>query len=71
MTDLDQKCGRIPPLDPREYYFGYGRRICVGMDLALATAWTAIAGILASFELRLKDSESDFKPEFTCDGIMR
>ena len=61
----------MAPLDPREYFFGYGRRICPGSHLAQATAWTTIACILASFELRLKDPEGVFKPEFTDGGLLR
>ena len=71
MSELDLKSGRVPPLDPREYFFGYGRRICPGMNLVQATAWVAIACFLASFELRLKDSDVAFKPKFTYDGIIR
>ena len=71
ISDLDQKSGRVPQLDPREYFFGYGRRVCLGMHLSQATAWTAMAYLLASFDISLKDSELTVKPEFVCDGIMR
>jgi len=71
LTDLDLKSGCVPPLDPREYFFGYGRRICPGKNLVQSTAWFTIACFLASFELRLKDPEVPFKPEFTYEGTMR
>jgi len=71
MNATGQKNGCVPQLDPREYFFGYGRRICSGMDLAQATAWMMMACILASFEIRLQASQGEFKPEFTYDGLIR
>ena len=69
--EADEKSGRVPPLDPRDNFFGYGRCICQGLHLAQATAWAAIAGILASFELHLKDPRADFKAEFTDGGLLK
>ena len=70
MSDIDQKSGRVPPLDPREYVFGFGRRICPGLHLVQASAWTSIVHLLASFNLRLKDTEVELEPEFSYDGIV-
>ena len=70
LSDLDLKSSRVPPLDPQEYIFGYGQRICPGLNLVQATAWLAIAGFLALFELCFKDSGATFKSEVTYDGIV-
>jgi cytochrome P450 len=40
--------------DPREYVFGFGRRICPGKDLADAGVWLAIANLLAAFKFSKK-----------------
>ncbi|VDC00556.1 unnamed protein product [Peniophora sp. CBMAI 1063] len=38
--------------DPRNYAFGFGRRICPGMHLVDASIWLLIACMLATFEMR-------------------
>ncbi|KAL0951322.1 hypothetical protein HGRIS_008028 [Hohenbuehelia grisea] len=46
------------PLDPTEFAFGSGRRICPARHLANNTAWIAIATILAAFDIeKAKDSD--------------
>ncbi|PCH33073.1 cytochrome P450 [Wolfiporia cocos MD-104 SS10] len=44
------------PLDPREYAFGYGRRICPGLDFAEAILFMNITHILAVFDILPTDS---------------
>jgi cytochrome P450 len=41
-------------VDPREYVFGFGRRICPGRDLADAGVWLATAALLAAFKFEKK-----------------
>ncbi|EIM84338.1 cytochrome P450 [Stereum hirsutum FP-91666 SS1] len=40
-----------PRLDKPEAAFGFGRRICPGMHLALESVWIAVVSILASFDI--------------------
>ncbi|KAG9019039.1 hypothetical protein FRB90_006995 [Tulasnella sp. 427] len=39
-------------LDPREWSFGFGRRVCPGRDLAWQTLWTMIVTLLWAFEMQ-------------------
>lgn len=56
--------------DPREYVFGFGRRICPGKDLADAGVWLAIANLIAAFNFAKKpdgkggfiDVKDDYMP---------
>ena len=41
-------------VDPREYVFGFGRRVCPGKDLADAGVWLTIATLLAAFKFGKK-----------------
>ncbi|KAG8906880.1 hypothetical protein FRC01_007876 [Tulasnella sp. 417] len=41
-------------LDPREYAFGFGRRICPGIDMTVQEMWIALVFILWAFEIRKK-----------------
>ena len=66
-----QNGDRVLPLDPWDYYFGYGRRVCLGTHLAQASAWLAMASILSAFELRAKDPAALLHPEFCSEGILR
>ncbi|KAL1938286.1 hypothetical protein VTO73DRAFT_11737 [Trametes versicolor] len=58
---------------PSGYVFGFGRRICPGQAFADATLWIAMAGIIASFDVRSPlDAEgaevcppAAFRPGFT------
>ncbi|KAJ7154765.1 cytochrome P450 [Mycena filopes] len=43
--------GNNPQLDPREFAFGGGRRICPGIDLADTMMFLAVSGILAVFDI--------------------
>ncbi|CAG7851800.1 O-methylsterigmatocystin oxidoreductase Short=OMST oxidoreductase; AltName: Full=Aflatoxin B synthase; AltName: Full=Aflatoxin biosynthesis protein Q; AltName: Full=Cytochrome P450 64 [Serendipita indica DSM 11827] len=40
--------------DPREYVFGFGRRICPGKELADAGVWLGIVSLLAAFRFGKK-----------------
>ncbi|KAG8999778.1 hypothetical protein FRB90_011963 [Tulasnella sp. 427] len=40
-----------PELDPRQYAFGYGRRICPGKELAFQQTWMMAASIIWAFDL--------------------
>jgi len=43
--------GDHPEPDPRETVFGYGRRICPGLNLALMSLWVGCAMSLAVFDI--------------------
>ncbi|KAA1465972.1 cytochrome P450 [Dentipellis sp. KUC8613] len=43
--------GSEPELDPHLVSFGFGRRICLGILLVDASLFTAVAGILAAFNI--------------------
>ncbi|KAF8999672.1 cytochrome P450 [Cyathus striatus] len=43
--------GHSPDEDPRNYIFGFGRRICPGRHLGDASMWIAMASVLAAFSL--------------------
>ncbi|KAG8912211.1 hypothetical protein FRC01_005222 [Tulasnella sp. 417] len=49
--DPERYVKQPPELDPREYVFGYGRRICPGKDLALQNFWILAASVLWAFNL--------------------
>ena len=38
-------------MDPRNYVFGFGRRICPGMHLVEAAVWLLIANMIATLEI--------------------
>jgi len=61
----------LGPTDPRDYYFGFGRRICPGMLLAQYSAWMAMASLLATFEIRPKDPSMIVDVEYATDGVLR
>ncbi|KAG8895588.1 hypothetical protein FRC01_012304, partial [Tulasnella sp. 417] len=41
-------------LDPCQYVFGFGRRICPGIDMSVQEIWVAIVFILWAFEVKKK-----------------
>lgn len=41
-------------LDPCRYVFGFGRRICPGIDMSVQEIWIAIVFILWAFEVKKK-----------------
>lgn len=54
----DEKEGRLSfnpsVLNPWDFAFGFGRRICPGRGLAVQEAWMAAAFILWGFEVKTK-----------------
>jgi len=44
----------VPPLDPQNFGFGFGRRLCPGRHLAETNLWIAMVSILAAFNIRKK-----------------
>jgi cytochrome P450 len=48
---IPSESGLPMPTDPREYAFGFGRRICAGKHFADATLFIGIASILATFDI--------------------
>ena len=40
--------------DPKEYVFGFGRRVCPGKELADAGVWLGIVSLLAAFRFGKK-----------------
>ncbi|KIO33199.1 hypothetical protein M407DRAFT_65833, partial [Tulasnella calospora MUT 4182] len=47
-----------PELDPREFAFGFGRRICPGNDLAFQAMWILAASILWCFDITMPEDEA-------------
>ncbi|KIO29637.1 hypothetical protein M407DRAFT_21225 [Tulasnella calospora MUT 4182] len=45
-------------LNPLEYVFGFGRRICPGRELALQNIWIIAVFVLWAFEIRAKEGMS-------------
>src|ERR1700744_3359887 len=59
-----------PQADPREFSFGYGRRICPGRYFAEASAWITIATALSLFTFERVGSsslDSDGNAEGKCE----
>ncbi|KAG8895506.1 hypothetical protein FRC01_012331, partial [Tulasnella sp. 417] len=53
-----------PILDPRQFAFGFGRRICPGNELAMQSNWMGIASVLWAFELK---PDRDLDPALLVD----
>ncbi|KIO29640.1 hypothetical protein M407DRAFT_21228 [Tulasnella calospora MUT 4182] len=47
-----------PELDPREFVFGFGRRLCPGNELAFQAIWIMAASITSSFKLKRTVNDS-------------
>ncbi|GJE86535.1 cytochrome P450 [Phanerochaete sordida] len=56
--------------DPRDFVFGFGRRVCPGLHLADASVWIACAMILATFDIR-EPSQGSAAPTFTSGTVSR
>ncbi|KLO09945.1 cytochrome P450 [Schizopora paradoxa] len=62
--------GREPELDPRNFAFGFGRRICPGKELGDASLYVAFSTVLAVFNIskardsagRLTEPEVEYLP---------
>ncbi|KAG9031921.1 hypothetical protein FS837_002857 [Tulasnella sp. UAMH 9824] len=46
-----------PVIDPRHFVFGFGRRICPGMELALHSLWMGVASTLWAFQIKPYDED--------------
>jgi len=44
--------------DPRNFVFGFGRRICPGRHLADASVWLTMANMLATLDIRQSHDET-------------
>lgn len=47
-----------PDLDPRQFVFGFGRRICPGSELAFRAIWITAASILWAFKLKRTEGDT-------------
>lgn len=54
----DRHLGPSRELDPREFVFGFGRRVCPGSELALQTIWIMAASMLWAFKFEKDPSDS-------------
>lgn len=64
--------GRSPQPDPRDYCFGFGRRICPGLHLADTSIWITCATVLAAFNIENVVENGrviDIVPEYTSGTI--
>ncbi|TFY58883.1 hypothetical protein EVJ58_g6128 [Rhodofomes roseus] len=64
-----------PERDPRDFVFGFGRRLCPGQAFGDSSIWLAVSRILATLDVtKARDPttgvEIDFEPEFI-SGMMR
>ncbi|KAG1749707.1 cytochrome P450 [Suillus paluster] len=58
------KDGKGPETDPRTICFGFGRRICSGLNLADASAWISTAMSLAVFDIsKVVENGVEITPE--------
>ncbi|TFY62291.1 hypothetical protein EVJ58_g3958 [Rhodofomes roseus] len=58
--------------DPRQFAFGYGRRVCPGRGLAEDSIFIAVASVLALFEISkaLNADGTPIEPDPTFDGFI-
>lgn len=47
-----------PDLDPRQFVFGFGRRICPGNELAFRAIWITAASIIWAFKLKRTEDDT-------------
>lgn len=54
-----------PEVDPREFFFGYGRRVCPGRQLAEQSVWLLCATSLATLDVskQLSNSGQTLEPK--------
>lgn len=57
---------QTPELDPRQFVFGFGRRICPGNELAFQAVWITAASILWGVKLQ-KSGEDIIAPDQDLD----
>lgn len=58
MFDPERYLKPSPELDPREFAFGFGRRICPGSDFAFQSMWILAASILWGFEITMTENDA-------------
>lgn len=65
LFDPSRFLGSDPAPDPRNYVFGYGRRICPGKQLADLSVWLTIVRSLAVFDIKkgVNDAGNEIEPE--------
>ncbi|GJE86539.1 cytochrome P450 [Phanerochaete sordida] len=64
--------GKAAAPDPRNYCFGFGRRICPGLHLADASVWLACAMVLAAFDIEkpvVDGKVIEIHPEYTSGTV--
>lgn len=54
---------RAKEIDPRNFIFGFGRRVCVGQFFADQQIWLVIASLIAAFDI--KKAKDEFGKEIT------
>ncbi|KAF8958846.1 cytochrome P450 [Flammula alnicola] len=54
---------RAKEIDPRNFIFGFGRRVCVGQFFADQQIWLVIASLIATFDIR--KAKDEFGKEIT------
>ncbi|TFK43947.1 cytochrome P450 [Crucibulum laeve] len=59
-------------VDPRDFIFGFGRRVCPGIHLADEFMWLLCVSVLAAFDIRppVKDGESVMPTGKVLDGAI-
>lgn len=65
--DPSRFLGSDPAPDPRNYVFGYGRRICPGKQLADLSVWLTIVRSLAVFDIKkgVEDTGKEIEPKLS------
>lgn len=58
MFDPGRYLKQPPALDPREFVFGYGRRICPGIEFGFQAMWILAASILWAFEVTISEKDA-------------
>ncbi|KAF9526561.1 cytochrome P450 [Crepidotus variabilis] len=64
--------GKVLPLDPLKFAFGYGRRICAGIHYAENMMFITMSRILAAFNIKppLDESGNDILPEAKFESLL-
>lgn len=57
MFDPERYLKQPSELDPREFVFGHGARICPGKDLAFHDIWILAASVLWAFKVVGKEDD--------------
>ncbi|KAG8966453.1 hypothetical protein FRB90_010959, partial [Tulasnella sp. 427] len=57
--------GAEPALDPRQFVFGFGRRICPGNELAMQSVWIGMVLTLWAFEIKAVGDDPALRDDMT------